>query len=720
MKRSILTVGGCSLFFAAAIAGEPPVRIGTADGLSLGLGKDGQVATIRLDQREVPLSAMPALLEVRDAAARSSFIPVGLTAESRAGELRLKCREHPLELDLAGSISARGGFLQIDGEVTDRTGHDRCIDLKVCLPIDTNGFVRGAGLAEGPRPIKPRNIEQKARKKKSTGIEIDVSVPDDNASYPLCPVSNVGGGAGLSLAVPPTHPTRFLTASDASGAYILIRIGISRASAAPGRTPFRVIAYRHDPTWGFRSSLARYYDFYRAEFFTRRVGKIGAWTSQNASKLKNPQLYAYHEAGFSTWRHPDGTDSGINVKLTLQHLDEGPVCTSLEQYERLCELALDKQYGIYALPYTIVGQRQLLQLPSLPQDDDEVMKVLDTWSTTRPILFDGPPQALSFRSADELKRIIHNSTIYDAQHRLQWVARAYRGPTLTFPQNPDPNLYRDSDKPTIAKYTLDYYLPMMFKSRFVDGCYLDSLGRWCGFYNYRAEHFKYATVPLTYAGEPPQPCLWNLQTHAEYLWELGKRLHAQGKVFIANGVHPDRVMLGFACDVMGEEGTPNYTAGEGFYALRVAAGLKPYCLLNAAHKVSPRLWNSCLYLGYLMGCNAEKGLTDEAQYLPVIIKLNEAGWQPVTYARAAGPAVGLERWGGQEPKAPLFFTVMNRSTEPAEAEVTVDLAALHRRGDARVTALPSEIPLTVERKGQHLVLRLKLAAEQATALQIQP
>ena len=125
------------------------------------------------------------------------------------------------------------------------------------------------------------------------------------------------------------------------------------------------------------------------------------------------------------------------------------------------------------------------------------------------------------------------------------------------------------DKETIAKYTLDYYLPMMFGSKWVDGCYVDSLGRWCGFYNYRTDHFRYTTLPLTYAGFRPQPCIWNLQSHAEYLWELESRLHKQNRIVIANGVHPDRVMLGFAVDVMGEEGTRTLDAGEAFAAVRV-------------------------------------------------------------------------------------------------------------------------------------------------------
>jgi hypothetical protein len=155
--------------------------------------------------------------------------------------------------------------------------------------------------------------------------------------------------------------------------------------------------------------------------------------------------------------------------------------------------------------------------------------------------------------------------------------------------------------------------------------------------------------------------------------ELGRRLRQQAKIFIANGVHSDRVMLGFDCDVMGGEGGSNYEAGEAFYALRFAAGPKPYCLLNAAHHVSPKLWNSCLYMGYLMGCNTAAGEKDELKYLPMIIELNKAGWQPVTYARASEKEIGIERWG--EGKT-VYFSIMNRSTRSRVADIAVDLKSL--------------------------------------------
>ncbi|MDO8543911.1 MAG: hypothetical protein Q7S40_25995 [Opitutaceae bacterium] len=696
-----------------ALPGGASLVIQTSDGLALGVTNYGR-PSLQLDGRNVPLATDAVLFRVREATAGLAFAPVASNATTTSGRLVVQSVGNPYDLGVTARISSRGDFLQIDGEVIAREPIERCVDLKISLPVSPGSFVRDTGLFNGP----PSNNRKSGKRAAAKDADVDVAGGDDNALYPLSPVSNHAAGVGLTLAVPPTHPTRFNTGSDGTGVYVILRIGISPAAATPNRTPFRVIAYRHDAAWGFRSALDRYYDFYREDFFTRKVKRIGAWTTQKASKLANPHLYAYHEAGFGTWRHPAGTESGINVKTTLEHLDEGPIARTLEDYERLGELALDENHGIYSLPYTIVGQRQLLQLPELPKDYDEAMRVLESWSPRENILFDGPPQAVSFRSADELKAIIRNSTLHDAQGRLAIMPRAYRGPTLTFPQNPNPNLHHDAPKPTIARYTLDYYLPLMLGSKYVDGLYLDSLGRWCGYYNFRREHFKYSTVPLTYHGHKPQVCIWNLQSHAEYMWEARRRLHAQGKILMANGVHPERVMLGFACDVMGREGSPAYTVGEEFYALRVAAGVKPYCLLNASHHVSPRLWNSCLYLGYLMGCNDPKGLPDEARYLPLIIKCNEAGWEAVTHARSAPAVVGVERWGGQGKEAPLFFTVMNRSTAPVEAEIAIDLAALRRTGAVRATALLGDLAIKTETTSRQLLVRLKLGAEEANVIQV--
>ena len=163
---------------------------------------------------------------------------------------------------------------------------------------------------------------------------------------------------------------------------------------------------------------------------------------------------------------------------------------------------------------------------------------------------------------------------------------------------------------------------------------------------------------------------------------------------------------------------PSIDSGEGFYAMRVMAGPKPYCLLNAMHRVSARLWNACLYQGYLMGCNSSAGLADEAKYLPLIIKCNEAGWQPVTHARATPLAVGIERWGGEQADAPLYFSVLNRSREPVSAEISIDRAALRRPELAHAIALVENATLETKASRAALVVKLELDPEQASVFEV--
>jgi hypothetical protein len=581
----------------------------------------------------------------------------------------------------------------------------------VGIPIRKEGFTTSTGL------MPPKYATEKPRSK-SRDSNIDRSDPADHARYPIVCANNSISRIGLSLAVPPTTPTRFNGVLDDDGLGIIIRIGLSPQTKPPSQTEFHVIVYRNDPAWGFRSSLARYYEFFRKPYFTRRVKKIGAWTTQNSSLLREKDLYAFHEAGFATWRRPEPVGTGTNSKTSLEHVDEGPACHSVEEFERLSELADDRRLGIYALPYTIVGQRQFLELPELPKTRDDAMNVLKTWSTTQPILFDGPPQAGSFPNADALKAIIRNSGIHDEQHQLAILPRPYRGPTLTFPQNPNPKLYDDKpDLLTVAKYELESYLPMLFTSKLIDGCYVDSLGRWCGYYNYRADHFRYSTVPLTYAGSPPQPCIWNLQSHAEYLAELSSRLHRMNKIVFANGVHADRVMLGFYVDAMGGEGTPTIDTGEAFAALRVAAGIKPYCLLNATGKSSPKLWASALYMGYLLNCNTAAGAPLMRKYLPTIIRMNEAGWQPVTNARANDENIGVERWGGASEKA-IYFSVMNLSKNQVNPEISIDIHALGCKTLPHVTDDISGEAIASRENDGTLTLSLPVAAESTRVLRL--
>ncbi len=554
------------------------------------------------------------------------------------------------QFEMTAEFSNKGDYIAVDGVVRNRASvTERCADLKFALPIDCNDWQWGADL----------NAEQRINKtvySQKTG--------DGIAIYPLASASSTDLGAGISLAIPPQYPTLFQTGAGSSGLFVLIKLGFSKHTVPANETAFHFIIYRHDPAWGFRASLERYYQFFRDPYFTRHVNKFGAWGWHypTPSEWSNADLYAFHESAGETWEIKDEGMHGY------EHEGKN-LATNLADFVRLTRVVEDEKRGIYSLPYTIIGQRQIYRLPTMPKTRDEALAAFTNWTTPEPMLFQSPGPSVSFRNVDQLKEMIRNSCVYDRDQKPDVLIREYLGNTVTFPLNPNPRLFADTTNLTIAKYTLNDYLPMLFNgSKLIDGCYVDSLGRWPGYFNHRQEHFRYTTLPLTYSESAP--AIWNLQSHAEYLVELSKQLHAQNRILFANGTHANRVMLGFYVDVLGEEGLPDFTK-PGFYAKRVAAFDKPFCALNGRDNTNPRVWNSCLYLGLFIGARNKQGEQLERKYLPIIIRMNEAGWRPVPHARSDSNDVVLERWGDGNGK-PLFLSVLNRSKGKVATKLSID------------------------------------------------
>ena len=74
------------------------------------------------------------------------------------------------------------------------------------------------------------------------------------------------------------------------------------------------------------------------------------------------------------------------------------------------------------------------------------------------------------------------------------------------------------------------------------------------------------------------------------------------------------------------------------------------------------------------------------KYMPTIIALCQAGWEPVTYASAEPDTILLERFGPTHGR--LYLTARNESSRGVTVTVTVQTASLHIAAPTRVKRLP--------------------------------
>jgi len=244
----------------------------------------------------------------------------------------------------------------------------------------------------------------------------------------------------------------------------------------------------------------------------------------------------------------------------------------------------------------------------------------------------------------------------------------------------------------------------------LDGEYLDSLeGYVTAELNFRREHFRYSTVPLTFRRETQQPSLFKGLAVFEFTRWISDEIHALGRLTFANGV-PYR--FSFLCpwlDVLGTEtdwlrGGRYQPPSDATMSLwRTMAGRKPYLLLQNTDydaftpELVERYFQRALFYGMwpsMFSHNAAENPywqnpkwynRDRAlfrQYIPVIKRVAQAGWQPVTGALCDDPELWVERFG-PDVAGTAYFTLFNDTARTRAA--TLNVTDLPRVGE-RLTA----------------------------------
>ncbi|MBP6964173.1 MAG: hypothetical protein KBC96_07195 [Armatimonadetes bacterium] len=224
----------------------------------------------------------------------------------------------------------------------------------------------------------------------------------------------------------------------------------------------------------------------------------------------------------------------------------------------------------------------------------------------------------------------------------------------------------------------------------LDGVYLDTMECYLANLNYRRAHWAYADEPPTFdCGR--MPALHQVYSHVTYARRMADWMHSTGRLVFGNCT-PATPFAAPYLDVMGTElfwkqggaWTP-WPDAEFNFARFMSRG-KPYCVLQYSDLTADeqaRYVKRCLFYGVLPSNQAAPSggwywadpiVVDRhrpvfKKYLPIIIAIAEAGWQPVTLARTSDPDVWIERFGGGEA---FYLTVFNSSGERRTATITLD------------------------------------------------
>lgn len=614
----------------------------TEDGLVLGYDpRSGAVTRVWTGDRELTASGRSAGFLVRDAAAGSDYF--GFT-DGICG---------PLSLKLEVQVEARADHLRFTGRLTNlaiptaadtATGAaDRAVTLVFSLPLDAVGWQWHRGLRGGERIQTGREYADL--------VAIGTGATGEMSRYLWAAIGDAE--SELVLGVDPGLPVQHrLGYSSGTGLfYVAMDLGLAPEPLAfPNSAPFSLVLARAEPEGGFRSAAAAWYRIF-PEAFACRSPRQGIWMPFTDVST----VAGWQDFGF-------GYHEGNN------------------------NLAFDDQAGILSFRYTEPSTWWMPMPAEAPRTDEGVMEVLRQ----------------RVEAGDRRAQAVEVSGSHDAAGRLQYQIR--REPWCdgaVFSSNPSPGLPGPSEAAMNWSPEVRERLYGSSADGEQDGEYLDSVeGYVTATENWRRDHFVHARAPLTFSTSARRPVIHKAWSTWEFADHLARELRGMGKLLFGNSLPERYAFLAPCFDVMGTEtnwlraGALVPPADDWFALKRYMAYHKPYLLLmNTDYdRLTPdlvdRYLQHCLFYGFypsMFSHNAAENPYWETplwyerdrnlfrRYIPLIQRVAEAGWEPLTGARAEEPRVWLERFG-PDPTGRAWITVLNTGELPVRTRVILDPA----------------------------------------------
>lgn len=702
-RRELLAIGA---------TGPPVGTLSTGDGLVLGLDKQGRVATLKLDGQEQAVLTPPPLTGflVRDVAGDDRLLPVaGRVCRTSWGfEELLGDKKRGLRIAARWIVRGRAVFVQ--GEVADTTGRDRALCIVLALPIRTSGRRWCDGL-DSARPLT-------GRRNLATYVPDTITVGAGGrvSQYPLACIS---GSSSLAWAVPLDQPRVFrLGCSPATGqAYAAFDLGLSaRVLKSPQRAKFSVVVYRSDPAWGFRAALKRYYDLF-PDVFELRMKDPGGWVCWgNLETIPHIEDYGfrYH------WGPPEARSVAVDNRLGL------PAFLYNDSVRYYCDLG---------------------EFESQPSEDEARKRIEAFLDNPDPVSawLSAPPKGETAKDDPRIKDLLADSgrdatnawakraqtavkasAMRDAQGRIAvgyvvhyegafppkwWTGR------VSCDLDPDiPGGFGQFQLHEVIQPTFDLWHRQGGR---LSGVGLDNYYVDANRLDYSTEHLAYADLPACFTRDGQRVVLLGAFETYEWTASLAAWLRDQGGYLMNNACvlpFPFDVPL---MDIVGFEWNLESQAA----VARVLCYHKPIVSLPMASEHWDAPWIERCHVrfaaipGGYAGCDTPQRRTVYRRYIPALMEMARAGWEPVTRARSNLAGVYVERFGGESPSAPLLLSVTNTTKASVSAAITVD-RSLAAHLPASVPDLVHEAVVPVRKLAGGWVLEVKLSPGQAAALRL--
>lgn len=632
--------------------------LSTKDGLQISWAPDGALREVQIARNR--FSGVGGFLIAEPTEPdKLQWTPLRGKAERKGNTLTLQVSG--LDLELTATLTEQPDAIFCDGIVRNKTQTDRAIVLTFALPLDATNWHWWDNLRTA------RRIDSKKTERYAATIRYGNR--GEHSPYPFCAVNSDKSGIalGVALDLPVIH--RFVYDGTQKQLRLEWDFGLSPDGGTrdvgrgtkerrPNTAVFRFAIYALDePQWGMRAAAEKFYRLF-SESFRVRVKRFGIWMPfTDIAKIADFEDFgfAYHEGA----QNPD-----FNRRHSIYNF----------RYE-------EPWSAWFFLPPDAPTEMTVEQLFAYPKKREQ-----------------HPNLAEIVKACGVQDERGHFSLRSQKTDPVHWAG----GQTIyNFLVNADPDIERDGA--TKAK-AMDRTLQTVLSDKRLDGFYFDGFGEWVmPNENYRRDHWRVADFSLTFGWRTKQPTQLATFGIYEYLAYAAEQLHAANKLVMANGFGYGFPFPAHWIDVGGNEihWTRQRDDFSFFDYRRVLAYRKPFLPLNNEFfdreftaEVAEDYFRWALFYGFLPSCfapgagafgnywdtpefhNRDRHLF--RRYIPLIVRLCEAGWEPITHAQTDNERVLVERFGRWS-DGNLHFTVHNTSDQMQSVRLWIDAAKLGLR-----------------------------------------